>query len=80
MPWTEYRDDCPGCRPCVVNLATGIPYAEDSDIGKAIGRVWSVTTRAQKQAFHAVTCNSSRDHVDMMLAERVVHSIQKAIG
>lgn len=80
MPWTEYRDDCPGCRPVVFDPVTFKPEPEDGAVMQAVNRLWAVTSRATKESFHNVTCNNSRAPADMLLVERFIEQMQKAIS
>lgn len=78
MSWKEFEEDCPGCRPCIIDAKTGEKLPQDSDIMKAVNKIWETATQQEKQAFHNVTCNNSREAMDMALMKGIVDRIQAA--
>jgi hypothetical protein len=72
----RFDDECPGCRPMLVDPKTMQPYADDSVEMRAVNRVWSATTLEERQAFHRFTCLSSRAVGDVLrvkaLSDRLV--------
>jgi len=67
MSYQEHQDDCPLCRPAVIDVNTNRVLSDDAPIMKAILGVWAGTTLEERQAFHRFTCLNSRETVDMNL-------------
>lgn len=78
MSWQEFDENCPGCRPCLINAETGEKLAQDSDIMRAVNKVWETATLQEKQAFHNVCCNNSREPMDMALMQGLADRIRAA--
>lgn len=78
MSWKEFDDNCPGCRPCLIDPKTGKALAQDTDIMRQVNKVWETATLQEKQAFHNVMCNNSREELDMALAQSLVEKISAA--
>jgi hypothetical protein len=60
MSSDAFENDCPGCRPALLDVKTGKTFAADTPEMKVINCVWSGTTKGERQAFHAFTCQNSR--------------------
>lgn len=75
MPTDEYSDDCPGCRPCLVDMTSGQPLSEDAPGVKALNAAWAKTSKETRQAWHAVTCKNSRDPEHLALCRAFVGGI-----
>lgn len=64
----EHQDDnCPGCKPVLVDSATGKILPDDSPEMKTLLRVWADTTIEERRAFHRVTVGNSQDPHDLDL-------------
>lgn len=72
-----YEDDCPGCRPAALDPMTMQVLPDDHPLMQRMLRAWAKTTRAQRVAWHNVTCNNSRDPQDMKLAQKFIRAIQE---
>lgn len=72
----KHDDDCPGCRPAVLDVATGKPLPDDSEIMVVVNQVWAETTFEERQSFHRVTCQNSRDPQDVATIQRITQQIQ----
>jgi hypothetical protein len=72
-----YQDDCPGCRPVALDPTTGKVLPDDHPLMQRILRAWGQTTREQREAWHRVTCQNSRDERDMKLARQFISAIQQ---
>lgn len=46
----QFDDDCPGCRPAMLNVKTGRTYADDSPTMVIVNRLWRETSLAERQA------------------------------
>lgn len=79
MSWEKHEDDCPGCRPAMLDMKTGQVLPEDAPEMKAILGVWAETTPLQREAYHRVMCQNSRDEIDLGLLRQVQEKMQKAL-
>ena len=80
MPEHEFCDDCPGCRPALLDVKTGKVMAPDDPVMTKINDVWdNETTYAQRRAFIEVTLHNSRNPVDMKRFEEVVRMSQNVM-
>jgi hypothetical protein len=79
MPWNEFSDDCPGCRPALMTL-DGKPFPADSPEMVAIDAVWAETSKMERIAWHNVTCKNSRSKLDMELTQPLVKKMQVALA
>lgn len=83
MSKTEYDDSCEGCRPAIIDGQTKKPLTEDSPQMKAVLALWEKTTRVEREAFHRVCCQNSRDLSDLRLmqqvAKKIEHALQKVV-
>jgi hypothetical protein len=76
----EFCDECPGCRPALIDAETGKLMAKDSPIMKTVNRVWDKeTTFAQRKGFIEVTLKNSRNPHEMKLFWEVSNKIQDAL-
>ena len=60
---------------------TGKTFAADTPEMKVINRVWSGTTKGERQAFHAFTCQNSRalHHIAILkaIADKIEDGLRK---
>lgn len=61
MSLEKFDDECKGCRPAMLDVATGKRLPEDHPAMISINAVWETLTTEQKTAFHNVCCLNSRD-------------------
>ena len=72
----NFCDNCPGCRPAMMNQETGEVLADDSPEMKQILDIWyNQTTYQERKAFINVTLHNSRDAQDLRLAEMFINRI-----
>lgn len=74
-----FSDDCPGCRPAMINLATGERFPDDSPPMLAVLEVWKNTTVGQRLAWHRVTCQNSRTEMDLLFCQGLQRLLQTAL-
>lgn len=75
----EFCDNCPGCRPAILDMRTRRPLGPDTPEMKAVNEVWDKdTTYAQRRAYIEVTLHNSRQPGELRLAEQVMAKIQQA--
>lgn len=67
MSFQKFDDNCPGCKPVVLNPDTMKRYPDDHPFMMAALKAWSETTPQQREAFHNVMCLNSRDPLDLAL-------------
>lgn len=79
MAWKTYQEDCPGCRPAMIDLKTGQPLPDDNPMMKIVLGLFSEASYGERQAFHNVTCNNSRRTKDLQCCRGLVARFQKAI-
>lgn len=79
MSTDKYNDDCPGCRPALVNVKTGQKMPDDSPEMVAVLRVWDKTTRIEREAFHRFTCLNSRAIEDLDIIQALSKRFEKAM-
>lgn len=79
MSWDKYDDDCPGCRPVLIDPTTGKVSPPDSPEMKAIMEVWQLTTLTERQAWHRFTCQNSRTPGDLRIINHLVEMMGNAL-
>lgn len=55
------------------------PLPDTDPVMITVNAVWTKTTRAQREAFHNVCCNNSRDRLDLLLFSQIASAIQNAL-
>ncbi len=75
-----FSDECAGCRPAMIDMTTGKPVPEDAAFMRAILGVWAGTTRGERLAWHRVTCQNSRNEMDMLFCHGLQKRFQAAIN
>ncbi len=79
MSIKQFDDNCPGCKPVLADPKTMETLPDSDPAMQAINAVWATTTREQRQAFHNITCNNSRNAADIALVEPLMVDIQLAL-
>ncbi len=79
MSWETYEDACPGCKPAMLNLATGARLPDDSPEMKLILAIFDKLTLPERQAWHRFTCMNSRASGDLEVISRFQGQIQAAL-
>ena len=67
---------CEGCQPAVIDPQTGLPAPDDSDVVKAVMKVWRAASFDEQRAFHAVTVLNSCDPLDRHIMQELVDRIE----
>ena len=65
MSFEYFENDCPGCKPVLLDQKTMRQMPETSPEMQAVLGVWAKTTLEERQAFHRFTCQNSRTPADM---------------
>ena len=77
----EFCDDCPGCRPILVDMKNGQPLTDDDPIMILVNGIWdNDTIYAQRRAFIKVTLHNSRNPKDMERAQEVTQKFEDALS
>lgn len=79
MSRDRFDDECPGCRPAMVDVKTGRLYADTSAEMQVVNRLWTETTPQERQAWHRVTCQNSRALVDLPRAKEFADRVEAAL-
>ena len=74
MSKQHFDDDCPGCRPIIIDAATGKTNAAMTE--RAI-KIWRSGTVAEREAFHRFTCLNARDPEAIAAMQKIQTELQK---
>lgn len=80
MSLEKFNDDCSGCRPVIIDIKTGAVLPDDDPYMKRVLEVWAVLTREEKEAWHAVTCQNSRDPWTLEVVQDLVRRMTPGGG
>lgn len=75
MPMNQFSDDCPGCRPAILDLTTNAALPDDHPMMLKILKIWKRTTYEQRQAYHRVMCQNSRAVADLMVVKTIAEAM-----
>ena len=78
MSREEFDDNCPDCKPTLIDVRTGAPMSKDSPEMRAIEEIWKTLTRDEKLAFHRFTCLNDYHEKNLAVIRRIVARIQAA--
>jgi len=67
MSKDHHDDNCPDCRPALLDPKTGLRLPDDSPEMKIVLAAWEASTLEERCAFHHVTVNGSRVPADLTL-------------
>lgn len=73
-----FSDDCPGCRPAMIDFETMKPVPPDSPLMRPINAIWDKTSYEDRQAFHRFTCLGSMELADLMTVKALQQRMQRA--
>lgn len=76
MSREKFDDNCPGCKPVILDPETLNPLPLDHPVMKKIAEVWAKTTYQQREAFHNVMCLNSRDPHELTLVEQIIDQLE----
>ena len=79
MSLAQFNDDCPGCRPAVLDPTTGSVLTPEHPVMVTINQVWATTTLEERRAFHNVCCLNSRAPDDLKLMAGLTERVQAAL-
>ncbi len=75
-----FSDDCPGCRPAILDITTGLPLPDESPAMQSVFALWRRTTRKERLVFHRVTCQNSQTPSDLRIFGDLARRIQQAVA
>lgn len=76
MPMHQFSDDCPGCRPAMINLTTNEVLPEDDPMMQKMLSIWGATSYEERQAYHRVMCQNSRAITDLLIVQAIVNKLK----
>lgn len=79
MSIEKFDDECPGCRPVLINTETGQVLSEEHPQMQVVNKLWQETTKAEREAYHRVCCQNSRANADQHLAGGFAQRIKIAL-
>ena len=79
MSREKYEDDCPLCRPIIIDAVSRTILPDDSPEMVAVLKLWDETTLEQRQAWHRITCNHSTDPTDQDLVRPFLQQMSLAV-
>lgn len=80
MSREKFDDECPDCRPAILDRRTGKVLDDSSWEMQAVNKLWAETTLEQREAYHRVMCSNSRDEKDLALVDPFLASVQRALS
>ena len=63
----------------MLDMKTGQQLGSDTPQMQVVNKVWSETTKQEREAFHRFTCLNSRAPVDLRLVNPLVEKIQQGL-
>lgn len=75
MSLQKFDDSCPGCRPAMIDVQTGEPLPPEHPAMVKVMALWATTSRAEREAFHDVTCLNSRDPGKLAVVSALFHRL-----
>lgn len=76
MSREKFDDNCPGCRPVILDPETGKVLPPDDPAMQQMLAIWARSSFAQREAFHRVMCLNSRDEIDLTLVKELVDQLK----
>jgi hypothetical protein len=75
----HFEENCSGCKPVLADSKTLQPLSNDDPAMIALAGVWDKTTLEERQSFHNVTCNNSRNENDLAVMAKISTQLQQAL-
>lgn len=76
MSIEKFDDNCPGCRPVILDIVTHKPLPESDPAMQKMLAIWARSSYEQREAFHNVMCNNSRDAYELALVKELVDQLK----
>lgn len=79
MSKEKFNPHCEGCKPVVIDMATGQPLPDDGPVMQLVMGVYNSFTYAEKESFHAVMVLNSRKPEDLTVCEKINEAVKMAM-
>ena len=79
MSLERFQENCRGCKPVLISFETGTAMPDDHPAMKAIFGVWDQLSKLEKEAWHAFTCQNSREPQVLDAVNRLNQKFQAAL-
>jgi hypothetical protein len=79
MSYETYEDDCPGCRPVLLDTRTGKQIPDDNPMMQVVLTLFEQLTLTEKQAWHRFTCQNSSAPADLKAVAMFQARIEAAL-
>jgi hypothetical protein len=76
MSFQKFDDNCPGCRPAILDPQTGRVLPDDDPLMVKMLSVWEETTLGERQIYHRVMCQNSRDPLDLFIVQGIIERFE----
>jgi hypothetical protein len=80
MSLTKFDDNCPGCRPAIIDVKTKQVLPDNHPVMAAMLEVWKKTSIGERRAYHRVMCLNSQDAIDLYLVDGVIAKLKAQTG
>jgi hypothetical protein len=77
MSREKFDFSCPGCAPVILDFQTGLRLPTSHPAMQRALKAYNAASHLQRLAWHAVTCNNSRNPLDLALAGEMVDRMQE---
>jgi hypothetical protein len=71
-----FDDNCPGCRPAILDPQTKRVLPDDDPMMVKMLEVWAETTLGERQIYHRVMCLNSRDPLDLFIVRGIIERFE----
>lgn len=76
----HYDENCPGCRPAMIDVKTGKRMASNHPVMLAVLSVYDNATLEERRALHKLWVDSDQSEENMRIAGPVIQRIQNAVA
>jgi hypothetical protein len=74
---TVFDPTCPGCRPVILDTATGTPFPPQHEVSLAANQCFDELNRKDQEALHRIWVLNSRTEADLTVAKRFTVALQR---
>lgn len=78
MSREHFDDDCPSCKPILLDIQTSQPLPDDNPIMVVVLAIWKAATPGERKAFHDICCMNPHDTQAQLLAKRLTDRMADA--
>jgi hypothetical protein len=80
MSLAKFDDECPGCRPAILDVKTGKVLPDEDPLMQKMLGIWQKTTLGEREAYHRVMCLNSRNRTDLFIVNGIIDRLQAENG